>query len=155
MKALFIAFVSTTLFFFTSCTPDALLGIESQPITDTYYEENDENYKTYQTRTSPEIEGENLTTTIQLHVDSYSVSAGMVTVNFSGDEDYSNTHVEDIQQIDFKDTAGNLTRLTFDVDSFSGRNEEIDITFDLNGQSLSGLQLEAIQYIVIQDDIIN
>jgi hypothetical protein len=152
MKALFIAFVSTTLFFFTSCTPDAVLGIEAQPITETYDEEN---YKISPAGKSPEVEPANLSLTIQLQAYSYSVSAGMLTVNFSGDDDYTNTTVEDMQDIDFKDGSGKPTRLTFDVDSYSGRNEKIDITFDLNGQSLAGLQMDAIQYIVIQDDIIN
>ena len=79
----------------------------------------------------------------------------MVTVNFSGDDDYTSTTVENTQDIDFKDGSGNPTRLAFDVDSYSGRNEEIDITFDLNGQSLAGLQMDAIQLIVIQDELIN
>lgn len=124
----------TTLLFFASCTKEALQTPEPNTI-DQVAERS---------------------TTIELPVARVSSSeeSGEYIVDFTSDYDFTEEVLEPTQYLDFTDANGNLSTLTFEVNSFSGSNGSLNAVFAIGANSLTGLSLAEVQEIIIDDVII-
>lgn len=132
----FFAFpiVIGTILFFASCTKDAL--------------------------TIPETNAGGTiaerSTTIQLPVERVgSVEAsGEYIVDFASSDDFTNVILEPTQYLKYEDASGNISTLTFSVNSFTGSIGALNAVFAIGSNDLSGLTLTEVQEIIIEDNII-
>jgi hypothetical protein len=151
VKNLVTLIIAVSFLSLTSCTKESIHSLDAKPHNEYLIEAND---ASIYTDTPSETTEQNAAPTIQLQVVSLTIAGNNCTVDFSGNEDYTDTEIETQQHIKFKNSHGNTVELDFDVNSFSGENGTCTIEFNINGQSLSGLQVELSQNIIVQDDLI-
>lgn len=85
---------------------------------------------------------------IEVTVESFSLQSGTIAVVVSSNEDLTEVTPEVDQTLDFN--SGNAT-LTFQVNSYQVIGENLEITFNLGGQNLSGYALDGGQFIIIEE----
>jgi len=134
MKYFAIAFFIFSILFFASCSKEEV-KVNSSFINGTIGERS---------------------TVIEIEVSkvSYTIDAGEMEVHFSASHDFSEVVVESTQHLKFEDAGGSQSTLTFQTQSFNGSNGNLDITFLVGSNNLSGLDLTNVQEIIIEDEII-
>ena len=124
-------FLLVSVLFFASCTKEAIDLTENQ-IETTVGERS---------------------TTIEITVGKVSATedSGELTVDFTGDFDFTDEVLEVTQYLNFEDASGNPSTLTFQVNSFTGSNGALQAVFAIGGNNLAGLSLTEVQEIIIED----
>ena len=143
-----------SLVFFASCTKDSLYPIDIAPETHVGLEHSKFERASASTRTSMNITGD---TTIQLHVLSsvLNTSAGTYSITFDNNIDLTGTQPALDQHIDFEDTQGQSVRKTLESINFTIGSNTLELVLSLGGEQIAGLQLDAVQSIIIEEVIIN
>ena len=133
MKNALFFIVIVISFFFTSCQKEVIAPTQIQTSEQT-------------------IDDRTASTEIEVTVESFSLQSGTVTVLVSSDDDLTEVTPETEQTLAFD--SGNVT-LSFQVNSHQVIGDDLEITFNLGGQNLSGYALDGGQFIIIDDDEFN
>ena len=133
MKNTLFFIVITIVFFFTSCQKEVIAPTQIQTSEQT-------------------INDRTANTEIEVAVESFSLQSGTVTVLVSADEDLTEITPEAEQTLDFN--SGNAA-LSFQVNSHQVIGDDLEITFDLGGQNLSGYALDGGQFIIIEESSVD
>lgn len=80
------------------------------------------------------------------------MQSGTVTISVSADENLTEVTPETEQTLAFD--SGNVT-LSFQVNSHQVIGDDLEITFDLGGQNLSGYALDGGQFIIIEESSVD
>ena len=144
---------------FTSCTKENLelpKAEEAQihKVEKTSIDTNDESLSI---GVSSEIPAQAIPITLRLQVSEVaSVATSLTyTVDFTGNDDFTDVEVEDLQNLKFTDGSGNPVSLNFSVNNYSGSNGTLHIVFAMGSNSIGGLGLDLAQEIIIVDDYVN
>ena len=129
MKNALFFIVITISFFFTSCQKEAIAPAPIQASEQT-------------------INDRTANTEIEVTVESFSLQSGTVTVLVSSDENLTEVTPEDEQTLAFN--SGNVA-FDFQVNSYQVIGDDLEITFNLGGQNLSGYVLDGGQFIIIEE----
>ena len=134
MRNLISFFILSTVFFLTSCSQEAVLNPAIDRL-DTIAERS---------------------TTLELEVTQveYEIDNGIISVAFSATYDFTEAILEPTQYLTFDDGSGNISTLTFSVNTTAGTNGTLDADFQVDGNNLAGLHLVEIQEIIIEDLIV-
>lgn len=127
----FFAIVIITITFFASCSKEAI-DLPSNQIETTVGERS---------------------TTLEMEVARVSAveDSGLLTVDFTSAYDFTDAVLEPTQYLNFENTSGNASTLTFITDSFTGANGSLQAVFTVGGNDLAGLDLTVGQEIIIED----
>jgi len=141
-------FLATTLIF-TACSKAELL--EPEPPAGVSLA----NAERYYGPEGSETGASERSTLLQIAVEKVSEeeTAGTLSLQLSTVYDLSEVTMESSQTLDFADANGNESTLTFAVQNYIGANGSLEVTFDLGGQSLSGLDVKTVQSFIIEDDL--
>ena len=92
-------------------------------------------------------------TSVEIFVQEVSSSevGGQLTVNFSANYDFTEAILESTQHLNFVDPNNNLSTLTFQVDSFTGLNGDLQVVFAVGTNNLAGLNMTGAQEVIIED----
>lgn len=149
----FIAIVFS-LVFFASCTKDSLNPVDLIP--ETYI--NSEYSQSKKSRTYTEVlmnaAGD---TTIELHVVSSSldIAQGTYTITFANGLDMTGKQPQAEQSLDFEDIQGQSVLKVLDLIDFTVGSSTLEIVLDTDSQQFSGLSLDAVQVIGVEDIAVN
>ena len=140
-------FIAAILLVFTACTKEEII-IETETNT------------SLQARSIMEdqvndVSNSNGTVEITVTKISSQETSSELQVDFSSNDDLTSVVLEGIQQLIFADANGDQVALTFDVNDFTGGNASLQVNFALDRNDLTGLTLESLQDIVIEDVIVN
>ena len=127
-NALFL--IIALAFFFTSCQKEVIAPTQIQTSEQT-------------------INDRTANTEIEVAVVLFSLQSGTVTVLVSADEDLTEVTPEAEQTLDFN--SGNAV-FSFQVNSHQVIGDDLEITFNLGSQNLSGYALDGGQFIIIDDE---
>ncbi len=160
MKNLFSVFVFALIVLSTSCTKESLIIPQNEVFQNI---ETHDDFSVFKTRTissGETIETEEplaaaITLQIQVEEVTSSQTSGELLVDFTSNHDFSEDVLEDIQYLDFEDGNGNVSTLTFSVNSYTGGIGTLDVAFAIGSNNLSGLTLKTEQEIIINEEIIN
>lgn len=160
MKNLLSIFVFAVLVLSTSCSKETLVvpQIDSLEFVE---EQLDGKTITGDASVEPQTletqETTSASVTLQIQVDEVSSSqvSGELLVDFSSNYDFTETVLEDTQYLDFEDANGNVSTLTFTVNSYTGDVNSLDVAFAIGSNDLTGLELLSRQDIIIHDEIMN
>ena len=154
MKNLFSLIVVTAVLLFASCSKEALL--EPEFVAPASIEKFEKKGK-FQPEAIAISEASSFENTIEIPVTtvSSSISGSELMVDFIGNHDFTESNLETTQTLDFTDTHSNTVTLTFGVNSYTGTDGALDVTFAIGGNSLSGLVLVSSQQIIIEDTIMD
>ena len=149
----FIAVVFS-LVFLASCTKDSLYPVDMTA--EAYIESahlQSEKSKGY-TEVLMNATGD---TTIQLHVvsSSLNVSQGTYTITFENELDMSGKQPQAEQSLDFENSQGQSVFEILDLIGFTVGSSTLEIVFDATNQQFSGLSLDAVQVIGVEDIAVN
>jgi len=149
MLKLHVLFIPVCLLLFASCTKEPLTNLDI--LTTPTVEEN-------QHRATLTVESELAKLTkeesVQLTLVSSTVVNGDYLMTFSGLADPASVDIAGNQSITFTNGAV-ASSLTFSVNSYGEVSGNLEINFDLGGQSLAGLTADGTQNIIIVEDVIN
>ena len=130
MKNALFFIVITISFFFTSCQKEVIAPTPIQTSEQT-------------------ISDRTASTEIEVAVVLSSLQSGTVTVLLSSEEDLTIVTPEAEQTLGFNSGG---TTLSFQVNSHQVIGDDLEITFNLGGQNLSGYALDGGQFIIIEDE---
>lgn len=92
-------------------------------------------------------------TTVEIEVNEISSSDNGTEMfaDFTTNFDFSETVLEPTQYLNFVDGNGNTSTLAFNVNTYTGSNDRLDVKFAIGSNSINGLTLSEIQEIIIED----
>ncbi|MEM1319167.1 MAG: hypothetical protein AAGG75_02860 [Bacteroidota bacterium] len=148
--------MAALLFLVTSCSKEALITPEVTPhAASTVHETPNDNphYSSFNgpstvAKSSSDVEADAVNDAISLQNSEY-------TVQYTSDFDFDEVQLDSTQYLEYTDTEGDIHELSFKVDHSSYSTDTLEVVYMLEGQNLSGLQLETVQNIIIEDILIN
>ena len=96
-----------------------------------------------------------ITLMLQASVTSVSQVGGEYIVDFSVNHDCIDSEVVVNQTVNFTDANGKIVPLTFQVNSYTGSYDALQVALDHSGHNLSGLTMKTAQDIVIEEMVVN
>lgn len=142
---------SITLFLLTACSQEALVAPESaansmQQPPSNFLQTISIEHPTASSATD---------TTLQLQVGEVTISTanGELSIEFTGNYDFSGVIPENTQHLKFEDVQNVLSTFSFDINNYLGENGRFEVDFDLGGNDLTGLELTPTQVVGIEDII--
>lgn len=155
MKNLTTLFVLALVFVFSACTKEELLLPETTLIESPNIDALESTMPPAQIPAEADDIEYSVVNQLQVSKVSFSETAGELEVSFTGNYDFSSFILETDQNLRFTDTNGTESILAFVVNSSTASSGSLSVNFDLGTNNLSGLQLSLIQYIIIQDTVID
>jgi len=76
-------------------------------------------------------------------------------IDFSSSYDFSGKELDGTQSIDFVDASGKVSTLSFQVNSYTRNNTDLQVVFAIGGNRLSGLTIVVGQQIIIEELVVN
>lgn len=140
---------------FASCSKDSFLEVEATPSVQSYAAIQSSEELPSSTNGVADQAARGGETTLQLQVSSATEINGEYIVDFSTTQNLNGSSVKSAQSLDFEDPTGEKASLNFPVNSYVVGTGSLQLTFDLDNNDLTGLDLETIQGIIIIDDVIN
>ena len=144
-------FVFATLLLLASCSKEPMLQTEEllvQPVETV--EKINQQSKTKEIVNISSARG----TSVPVAKISSTVAGEDLVVDFSSSHNFIDSDLEAFQTLDFVDAGGNITRLTFEVNYYTGGNGSLNANFAIGGNDLSGLTIVVAQQIIIDDEVI-
>lgn len=106
------------------------------------------------TTTEQTVQNRSESSEVEVTVVSSELTASTLIVLFEADEDLSELNPEADQALDFSNLGASLT-FYFQVNEYEGIDDQLEITFDLDGFDLSGYELDGGQFIIIEEEEMN
>ena len=148
MKNLISFFAIVSLFFFASCSKDATLEYQTEvPVSTTT-----EVLASTIAFPNPIEESAGRSNEVAVTTISAFQTSSELSTNFSSSHDFSDSILENIQTLEFTDAGGNTVTMSFSVNSFSGQNGLLQVSFAKGSNDLTGLELKDNQVII--EDVI-
>lgn len=156
MKNLITLFILAFFLVFTSCTKEELI-LEPATIVETEIVEQTMHSGRNEVKPFEDSMGESYMTVneVQIFQTSSFIENDELVIDFLTTNDFSNETLETTQHLDFIDTAGNSSTLTFTINNYTDSPGHLYVAYALGTNDVTGLQLKNIQYIIIQDTVID
>lgn len=155
MKTILFSAISILFFLTTSCTKESLLEVDINPNLTSFAANSKKIDQQDDIENWPVafISGGN--STIESPVSNSSTTANELVVDFSNSNDFDGVKPIEAQDLNFEDAQGNGHSFSFLILDYGESGSFYQITFDLDGRDLSGLQMKPTQMIVVEDITIN
>jgi hypothetical protein len=161
MKAYSLMIVIAGILSFNACSDDSLLVLETPtPATQMAPEQGVIHLPGDEKEAvdfGPDLTNLTADTTIVLQLSSsyHDVVADELTVHLAINYSFEIQALSANQLINFSTTGGDVKRLALLPVSFAETNELLSVVFDLDGKDLSGLDIQAVQSIIVEEVIMN
>ena len=151
MKNLKSLFVFATLLLLASCSKEPILQTEELSVNPMHaVEKINQQSKNKQHISINSADG----TSVPVTTISSTVAGEDLVVDFSSSHNFIDADLEATQTLEFVDGGGRVTRLTFDVNYYTGGNGDLQANFAIGGNDLSGLTIVVAQEIIIDDEMV-